>query len=88
MQVNVSSISQAHQVAKDHPNLESILVGGKRYIPLSTTDMQSACESIDHPYSTGEMENTAGVFVRSVFLPKHGYKGTLYRVGVLFGDYF
>ena len=23
----------------------------------------------------------AGIFVRSVFCPKHGYKGTLYRVG-------
>lgn len=41
MQVSVPSISKARQVTNTQPQLNSILVGGKRYAPLTTDDLQS-----------------------------------------------
>ncbi len=65
-----------------HPQLESILVGGKQYKPLSTNELQSVFALLDHePESIEDASNTGGIFVRSIFLPKHGLNGTLYRVG-------
>ena len=64
------------------PQLESILVGGKQYRPLSTNELQSAYALLDHETeSTEGASNTGGIFVRSIFLPKYGPNGTLYRVG-------
>lgn len=80
----VSSISKAQQISNPYPQLESILVGGKRYMPLSTPDLQSVFALLDHDAQSTVSENslnTGGIFVRSIFLPRHGPNGTLYRVG-------
>ena len=82
MQVSVSSIAKARELVNSHPQLESILVGGKQYKPLSTDELQSVFVLLDHEQeSIEDVSNTGGIFVRSVFLPKHGHNGTLYRVG-------
>lgn len=47
MQVGVSSISKAQPISNACPQLESILVGGKRYMPLSTPDLQSVFALLD-----------------------------------------
>ena len=80
--MGVSSISKAQQITNTHPQLQSIF-GGKRYMSLSTPDLQSVFALLDHEsQSVSENSlNTGGIFVRSVFIPRHGPKGTLYRVG-------
>ena len=63
-----------------HPQVESILVGGRRYAPLSYNELQSVFALLDHEPET-IADNVGGIFVRSIFLPQHGPNGTLYRVG-------
>lgn len=80
MQVSVPSISKARQVTNAQPQLKSILVGGKRYAPLTTDDLQRVFALLDYEPET-IAENVGGVFVRSIYLPQHGPNGTLYRLG-------
>ena len=57
-------------------------MGDKQYRPLSTNELQSVYDLLDHETeSTEDASNIGGIFVRSIFLPKHGPNGTLYRVG-------
>ena len=63
-----------------HTHLESILVGGRRCAPLSSDDLQNVFALLDYEPET-TADNVGGIFVRSIFLPKHGLNGTLYRVG-------
>lgn len=65
-------------------NSTPILVGGKHYQSLEHTDLLHAHEltRVQHNLSTEQSSITTGaIFVRSVFFAKHGYKGTLYRIG-------
>ena len=58
------------------------MVSGRQYKPLSTNELQSIFALLDHePQSSEEASNTGSIFVHSIFLPKHGPKGTLCRVG-------
>lgn len=79
--MGVSSISKARQITNTHPQLESVLVGGKQYM---TPDLQSVFALLDFDTSTvtDSSQNTGGIFICSIFLPRHGLNGTLYRVGV------
>ena len=84
LQVGVSSISKARQITNTDPQLESILVGGKQYMPLNTPDLQSVFALLDFDAQSTVSDsslNSGGIFVRSIFLPRHGLNGTLYRVG-------
>ena len=52
-------------------------------MPLCFTDMQQAYSLIGDSSIclTEGPQNVTGIFVRSIYCPKHGYKGTLYGVG-------
>ena len=64
------------------PDNTPILVGGKHYQSLEHSDLVHACELAQHSLDTEQASIITGaIFVRSVFFGKHGYKGTLYRVG-------
>lgn len=58
--------------------MDSVLVGGKHYKMLETSDLINASALANAQYCES---STPGVFVRSVFLPKHGCSGVLYRTG-------
>ena len=57
-------------------------MGDKQYRPLSTNELQSFYDLLDHETeSTEDASNTVGIFVRSIFLPKHGPKGLCIELG-------
>lgn len=76
-------LAQAQQLITAGAKDDGILVGGKHYFALLHTDAQQVLDllgtlALDVSIST---TNIAAVFVRSVYMPSHGYNGTLYRVG-------
>lgn len=82
-QVHASSLQKAKDIVDMVPEVDAILVGGKQYEPVLQSDVESAFILTN---KNPEMEESVlggvgGIFVRSVFIPKHGHEGTLYRVG-------
>ena len=65
------------------PEADAILVGGKQYDPVQQSDVHSAFTLTNKNPENEEavLRGVGGIFVRSVFIPKHGHEGTLYRVG-------
>ena len=64
------------------PDNAPILVGGKHYQSLEHGDIQHAYQLVQQNLGLEQENNVTGaIFVRSVYFGKHGYKGTLYRVG-------
>lgn len=83
IQVHASSLQKAKNIVDVLPEVDAVLVEGKQYEPVQQSDIHSAFMLTN---KNPEMEETVlrgvgGVFVRSVFIPKHGHEGTLYRVG-------
>lgn len=82
-QVHASSLQKAKNIVDVLPEVNAILVGGKQYEPVQQSDIESAFILTNRNPEMEEavIKGVGGIFVRSVFIPKHGHEGTLYRVG-------
>lgn len=72
-------MAKATNAAHEFSNIESILVGGKHYQPLESQDIQEVFTAFNR--EAPQHDVVGAVFVRSIFMTKHGYDGMLYRVG-------
>ena len=83
IQAHASSLQKAKTIVDVLPETDAILVGGKQYEPVQQSDVHSAFLLTNKNLEMEEavLRGIGGIFVRSVFIPKHGHEGTLYRVG-------
>ena len=83
IQVHASSLQKGKNIVDVLPEADAILVGGKQYEPVQQFDVHSAFMLTNKNPEMEEavLRGVGGIFVRSVFIPKHGHEGTLYRVG-------
>ena len=81
LQVHAGSINEAYKIIKSFPTISEVLVGGKNYRSMEQSDVDNANALTERDTSENTSAVHVGLFVRSIFLPKHGYGGTLYRVG-------
>ena len=80
LQHYASSIKEAKKISSLDPRVDSILIGGKHYILIDTSDLRAASSLVNEQNFEGSVA-TIGIFTRSIFFPKHGHGGTLYRIG-------
>ena len=79
-QVHAKSISQARQLSKQFSDVKSILVGGKRYVPLTAVESNLINQVLTTPMPWDNDLHIATIQVSSIYMPNHGYNGTLYRI--------
>ena len=86
LQAYASTLLEATKMTKSSqvPAGKEILVGGKHFNTLTEEDTTLVLRLLqvdDFTISNILQTAYASVFVRSVFLPHHSFRGTLYRVG-------
>lgn len=81
IQLGVSSIENARQVARSHPHLSStgVFVGRKTYKELDADDLAYVCQlSLE---DCPEEQVQVAAHFHSIFMPNHTHNGLLYRPG-------
>lgn len=83
LKVCSSSLEKAKQIARAQPLVSSsaeIFIGQKNFKNLDSEDLQLLHQCTTDNWPTQEQDRVA-IHFRSIFMPNHGHKGMLYRVG-------
>lgn len=83
LKVCSSSLEKAKQIASAQPLVSSsaeIFIGQKNFKNLDSEDLQLLHQCTTDNWPTQEQDRVA-IHFRSIFMPNHGHKGMLYRVG-------